>query len=83
MNEWRSKEHAPEKYLLFWKKTQKTRLKNIEDIESLQQILELWPEYKQHNAVEFVSIYKRICMYVTNLTKLNNLYTLDTYGFLC
>ncbi|TMW52952.1 hypothetical protein DOY81_001985 [Sarcophaga bullata] len=56
LNEWRSKEHTPEKYILFWKKTQKTRLKNIEDIEPLQQILELWPEYKQHNAVEFIHL---------------------------
>lgn len=42
-------------YLQFWKSTQKRRLKNIEDIESLSQILEKWPEYKQHNAVEYVS----------------------------
>ncbi|KAM7344009.1 uncharacterized protein ACRADG_010859 isoform 2-T2 [Cochliomyia hominivorax] len=56
IEEWRSKTHPPEKYLQFWTATQRTRLKNIEDIESLSLILEKWPEYKQHNAVEFINM---------------------------
>lgn len=55
LSEWRSDTHTPEEYLQFWKNTQKLRLKHIEDIESLAQILEKWPEYKQQNAVEYVS----------------------------
>ncbi|XP_023296265.2 uncharacterized protein LOC111679016 [Lucilia cuprina] len=56
ISEFRSSNHTPEEYNEFWKSTQKMRLKHIEDIESLAQILEKWPEYKQHNAVEFINV---------------------------
>lgn len=54
IGEFRSINHTPEKYLEFWKNSQKMRLRHIENIESLSQILEKWPEYKQHNAVTYV-----------------------------
>ncbi|XP_065366938.1 uncharacterized protein LOC135959794 [Calliphora vicina] len=56
ISEFRSMTQTCENYLHFWKNTQKIRLKQIEDIESLSQILEKWPEYKQQNAVEFINM---------------------------
>ncbi|XP_065368174.1 uncharacterized protein LOC135960735 [Calliphora vicina] len=56
IGEFRSISHTPEKYLEFWKNSQKMRLRHIENIESLSQILEKWPEYKQHNAVTYINM---------------------------
>ncbi|XP_058984903.1 uncharacterized protein LOC131805590 [Musca domestica] len=44
-----------EERMSFWQRTQSTRFRDIEIIESLQDILDKWPEYKRTDAMEYIN----------------------------
>lgn len=55
INDMRNNIQTGDEFMEFWRRSQTTRLKDIDMIDSLQDILEKWPEYKQPNAVDYVS----------------------------
>ncbi|XP_061393952.1 uncharacterized protein LOC133329496 [Musca vetustissima] len=48
--------HSHEERMEFWNRTQAIRFRDIDEIESLQDILNKWPEYKKSEAKDYVSI---------------------------
>ncbi|XP_059225338.1 uncharacterized protein LOC106093189 [Stomoxys calcitrans] len=52
----RSGIQSSEDFMEFWKRTQSARLKDIDTIDTLTNILEKWPEYKQTNAEQYMGM---------------------------
>lgn len=61
INDFRAKAQITGNFQEFWKRSQAIRLKQINEIESLQEILTRWPEYKESNIAEWVCKYNKLC----------------------
>ncbi|XP_075167287.1 uncharacterized protein LOC142239389 [Haematobia irritans] len=56
IQEMREKIQSNEEFLEFWRRTQTSRLKDIDNIDSLHDILEKWQEYKQPNVMDYITM---------------------------